>query len=110
MNRYHSEGDFRISQLLKDRHFDLIHLEGYYLMRLLPEGLYLPVVLIGHNIEDSFNLQRTILSRSCQNFLSNWREYYYTLSCERTIWETSYKGNDPYRRRRGDNKACRTQN
>ena len=92
MNKYYSEeGLLRISQLLKDRRFDLVHIEGYYLMQLLPAGLDLPVVLVEHNIEYSLDLQRTILSRSCQDFLSNWREYYYTLSWERTFWRRATK-------------------
>ena len=69
MNRFYSEeGLLRMSQLLKDRRFDLVHIEGYYLMQLLPAGLDLPVVLVEHNIEYSLDLQRTILSRSCQDF------------------------------------------
>jgi hypothetical protein len=52
MNRYYSEeGLQRISQLLNDRRFNLVHLEGYYLMQLLPAGLDLPVLLVEHNIE-----------------------------------------------------------
>jgi glycosyltransferase involved in cell wall biosynthesis len=92
MNRYYSEeGVHRIYQLLKDRRLNLVHLEGYYLMQLLPIDLDLPVVLVEHNIEYSLDLQRTLLSRSSEDFLSNWREYYCTFLWERIFWRRATK-------------------
>jgi glycosyltransferase involved in cell wall biosynthesis len=87
MNRYFSEeGIQSISKLLRNQHFDLVHVEGYYLMQLLPTDIDLPVVLVEHNIEYSLDLQRTLLSKSIKDFLSNWREYYFTCFWERKFW------------------------
>jgi polysaccharide biosynthesis protein PslH len=92
MNRYYSEeGVHRISQLLRDRHFDVVHLEGYYVMQLLPMDIALPIVLVEHNIEYSLDLQRMFLSRSSEEFLSSWREYYSTFLWERTYWRRATK-------------------
>jgi polysaccharide biosynthesis protein PslH len=92
MNKYYSQdGVHRISQLLRDRHIEMVHLEGYYLMQLLPIDLALPVVLVEHNIEYSLDLQRMFLSRSTEEFLSNWREYYLTFLWERTFWRRATK-------------------
>ena len=92
MNRYYSEeGGNRIAQLLRDHFYDIVHLEGYYLMQLLPMSLELPVVLVEHNIEYSLDLQRTLLSRSYQDFISHWREYYLTFLWERTFWKRATK-------------------
>jgi len=92
MNRYFSvEGVQKISQLLRDRCVDLVHLEGYYLMQLLPKDLALPVVLVEHNIEYSLDLQRTLLSKSSKDFLSNWYEYYFTFFWERKFWRRATK-------------------
>lgn len=92
MNRYYSEeGVHGISQLFMDHCIDLVHLEGYYLMQLLPRNLDLPIVLVEHNIEYSLDLQRTFLSRSSQDFFSSWREYYFTFLWERTFWRGATK-------------------
>lgn len=92
MNRYYSEeGGNRIAQLLRDHFYDIVHLEGYYLMQLLPMSLELPVVLVEHNIEYSLDLQRIILSRSSQDFFSHWREYYLTFLWERSFWRRATK-------------------
>ena len=92
MNRYYSEeGGNRIAQLLRDHFYDIVHLEGYYLMQLLPTSLELPVVLVEHNIEYSLDLQRIILSRSSQDFFSHWREYYLTFLWERSFWRRVQK-------------------
>lgn len=87
MNKYYSEeGVHRIAQLLRDRRIDIVHLEGYYVMQLLPMDLAVPVVLVEHNIEYSLDLQRMLLSRSTEEFLSSWREFYLTFLWERTLW------------------------
>jgi glycosyltransferase involved in cell wall biosynthesis len=92
MNKYYSEeGVYRISQLLRDRCIEIVHLEGYYVMQLLPMDLPLPVVLVEHNIEYSLDLQRMLLSRSTEEFLSSWREYYLTFLWERTFWKRATK-------------------
>jgi glycosyltransferase involved in cell wall biosynthesis len=92
MNRYYSEeGMHRISQFLRDRRIDIVHVEGYYVMQLLPTDLGLPVVLVEHNIEYSLDLQRMLLSRTAEEFLSSWREYYLTFLWERTFWRRATK-------------------
>jgi glycosyltransferase involved in cell wall biosynthesis len=92
MKRYYSEeGIHGISLLLRNQCFDLVHVEGYYLMQLLPSKLDVPVVLVEHNMEYLLNLQRFLLSKSSQDIFSNWQEYYYTFLWERTYWKQATK-------------------
>ena len=59
MKKYYSEeGVYEISFLLKDHSFDVVHVEGYYLMQLLPSIMNIPILLVEHNIEYLLDLQR----------------------------------------------------
>src|SRR4030095_4948439 len=40
-----------LSHVLMINDFDIVHVEGYYLMQLLPSILHVPVLLVEHNIE-----------------------------------------------------------
>ena len=90
---YSEEGVYEISFLLKDHSFDVVHVEGYYLMQLLPSTLNIPILLVEHNIEYLLDLQRFLLSGS---YTSNdrfclWQEYYRTFLWERRAWNLASK-------------------
>jgi len=90
---YSEEGVYEISFLLKDHSFDVVHVEGYYLMQLLPSILNIPILLVEHNIEYLLDLQRFLLSGS---YTSNdrfclWQEYYRTFLWERRAWNLASK-------------------
>jgi polysaccharide biosynthesis protein PslH len=92
MKRYYSEeGINRISHLLNYQDFDIVHVEGYYLMQLLPRRLNVPVLLVEHNMEYMLNSQRYLLSRSPHDRFFNWQEYHYTLLWERSFWKRATK-------------------
>ena len=86
MKKYYSdEGIYEISFLLKDHSFNVVHIEGYYLMQLLPSILNIPILLVEHNIEYLLDLQRFLSSRTStsNNRFSFWQEYYRTFLWER---------------------------
>lgn len=94
MKKYYSdEGVYEISFLLKDHSFNVVHVEGYYLMQLLPSILNIPVLLVEHNIEYLLDLQRFLLSRTStsNNRFSFWQEYYRTFLWERRAWNLASK-------------------
>jgi glycosyltransferase involved in cell wall biosynthesis len=80
-----------ISFLLKNKPFDVVHVEGYYLMQHLPIKPEMPVLLVEHNIECLLNLQRFKLATIQQDKSYYWQEYVYTLKWERTFWKRATK-------------------
>jgi glycosyltransferase involved in cell wall biosynthesis len=90
MKKYYSEeGIYKISFLLREHFFSVIHVEGYYLMQLLPSALNIPILLVEHNIEYLLDLQRFALSS--RSSTSNgrfylWQEFYHTFYWERRAW------------------------
>jgi glycosyltransferase involved in cell wall biosynthesis len=89
MKKYYSEeGTYKISFLLREHFFSVIHVEGYYLMQLLPSALNIPILLVEHNMEYLLDLQRFALSRSSTSngrfYL--WQEYYRTFHWEKRAW------------------------
>ncbi|MDF2769721.1 MAG: glycosyltransferase [Nitrososphaeraceae archaeon] len=80
-----------ISFLLKNKLFDVVHVEGYYLMQHLPIKSEIPVLLVEHNIECLLNLQRFKLATIQQDKSYYWQEYVYTLKWERTFWKRATK-------------------
>ena len=80
-----------ISFLLKNKPFDVVHVEGYYLMQHLPIKPEIPVLLVEHNIECLLNLQRFKLATIQQDKSYYWQEYVYTLKWERTFWKRATK-------------------
>jgi polysaccharide biosynthesis protein PslH len=80
-----------ISFLMKNKPFDVIHVEGYYLMQHLPIKPEIPVLLVEHNIECLLNLQRFKLATIQQDKSYYWQEYIYTLKWERTFWKRATK-------------------
>jgi polysaccharide biosynthesis protein PslH len=85
----HSSHEARshLSRMLKTNEFDVVHVEGYYLMQLLPSILHVPVLLVEHNIEYLLILQRFKLARSAQERFYFWQEYVYALKWERLFWK-----------------------
>jgi glycosyltransferase involved in cell wall biosynthesis len=81
------EASLHISALLGKKHFDVVHVEGYYLMQHLPAVLDVPVLLVEHNIECLLMLQRYNLASSKEEKSYFWREYIYTLKWEATFWK-----------------------
>ena len=85
------EASSYISFLMKNKPFDVIHVEGYYLMQHLPIKPEIPVLLVEHNIECLLNLQRFKLATIQQDKSYYWQEYIYTLKWERTFWKRATK-------------------
>jgi len=81
------QADQYISSLLRKEHFDVVHVEGYYLMQHLPIKIDIPVLLVEHNIECLLSLQRCKLASTKRERLYYWREYLCTLKWERIFWK-----------------------
>ena len=92
MRRYFSaQAIDEISQMLAEGNFDVVHVEGYYLMPLIQGRLDVPTVLVEHNMEYKLDLQRMLLSTSIAERRFYWREYFYTLYWERYYWRKARK-------------------
>ncbi|MFL6395956.1 MAG: glycosyltransferase family 4 protein [Nitrososphaeraceae archaeon] len=88
MRRHMSEdATSYISSLLRKKQFDVVHVEGYYLMQHLPACLDVPVLLVEHNIECLLNLQRFMLAPRQEDKSHYWKEYIYALKWETTFWK-----------------------
>jgi glycosyltransferase involved in cell wall biosynthesis len=94
MRRYYSDyAIVQISEMLREEKFDLIHVEGYYLMQLLPSisCSNFPVLLVEHNMEYKLSLQRMLLCSCIQEAYIHWQDYYQTLYWERYYWRKATK-------------------
>lgn len=92
MRRYYSkEGLNGISQLIRSFGFDIIHVEGSYLMPLIPENCPSPILLVEHNIEYSICSQRHRLSVSEKDRSFYLQERNNTLLWERFFWRRAKK-------------------
>jgi polysaccharide biosynthesis protein PslH len=92
MRRYYSDqAIIQISQMLAEKKFDIVHVEGYYLMQLVHYKSRVHVLLVEHNMEYNLNLQRMLLSPSLVEAHFYWQEYYYTLYWERYYWRRATK-------------------
>ncbi|MGA9844207.1 MAG: glycosyltransferase family 4 protein [Nitrososphaeraceae archaeon] len=92
MKRYFSEeATYSISCMLRHHYFDLVHVEAYYLMQLLPNESNVPILLVEHNMEYMLNLQRLLLSSSLADRFLYWRDYYNTFYWERNFWKKATK-------------------
>ena len=81
------EASSHIHRSLANDDVDVVHVEGYYLMQLLPLETQHPILLVEHNIEYMLNLQRMMLATSFQEISRCWYEYVYTLKWERIYWK-----------------------
>lgn len=80
------KASYYISSLLRNEHFDVVHVEGYYLMQHLPIKLDTPILLVEHNIEYLLSLQRFRLAKTELEKSYYWNEYLSTLKWERIFW------------------------
>ncbi len=92
MRRYYSDqAIIQISRMLAEKKFDIVHVEGYYLMQLVHCKSRVNVLLVEHNMEYNLNLQQMLLSTSLEEAYFYWQEYYYTLYWERYYWRRATK-------------------
>lgn len=81
------EASSYISFLLKDHTFDVVHIEGYYLLQHLPTKVEVPILLIEHNIEHLLPLQRFMVAVTEEERSYFWSEYIKTLKWEQLTWK-----------------------
>lgn len=81
------EASYYISFLLKNQSFDVVHVEGYYLLQHLPTISEVPILLIEHNIEHMLALQRFMVAGTQQEKSYFWSEYIKTLNWEHLMWK-----------------------
>ena len=81
------EASSYISFLLKNQSFDVVHIEGYYLLHHVPMKPVLPILLVEHNIEHLLALQRFMVAATPQEKSYLWSEYIKTLKWERLTWK-----------------------
>jgi glycosyltransferase involved in cell wall biosynthesis len=76
-----------ISYLLRNQCFDLVHVEGYYLLQHVPTASRVPILLIEHNIEYLLALQhfKVAMTQEEKNYF--WCEYIKTLKWEQFTWK-----------------------
>jgi polysaccharide biosynthesis protein PslH len=82
-----SEAASYTSYLLKNQSFDIVHVEGYYLLQHVPTWCKTPIVLIEHNIEYQLALQRfeVAITQEQKNYF--WSEYIKTMKWEHMTWK-----------------------
>jgi polysaccharide biosynthesis protein PslH len=76
-----------ISFLLKNQSFDVVHIEGYYLLQHVPSKCEVPILLIEHNIEHLLALQRFKVAVTQLEKSYFWSEYVKTLKWEQLTWK-----------------------
>ena len=81
------EASSYISSLLKNQSFDVVHIEGYYLLQHLPPKVEVPILLIEHNIEHLLALQRFMVAVTEEEKSYFWSEYIKTLRWEQSMWK-----------------------
>jgi glycosyltransferase involved in cell wall biosynthesis len=81
------EASSYISFLLKNQSFDVVHIEGYYLLQHLPTKVEVPILLIEHNIEHLLALQRFMVAVREEEKSYFWSEYIKTLKWEQLMWK-----------------------
>jgi glycosyltransferase involved in cell wall biosynthesis len=67
--------------------FDVVHIEGYYLLQHIPTKPEVPIVLVEHNIEHLLALQQFMVAVTQQEKSYFWSEYIKTLKWERLMWK-----------------------
>src|ERR687891_2621311 len=81
------EASSYISFLLKNQSFDVVHIEGYYLLQHIAAKPEVPIVLVEHNIEHLLALQQFMVAVTQQEKSYFWSEYIKTLKWERLMWK-----------------------
>ena len=81
------EASAYVSSLLKNKFFDVVHIEGYYLFQYVSTKPKVPLILVEHNIEHLLALQRFRVALTRQEKSYFWSEYIKTLKWERLTWK-----------------------
>lgn len=81
------EASSYISFLLKSQSFDVVHIEGYYLLQHVPLKPGVPILLVEHNIEHLLALQRFSVTVTQHEKSYFWSEYIKTLKWEQLMWK-----------------------
>jgi polysaccharide biosynthesis protein PslH len=81
------EASAYVSSLLKNKFFDVVHIEGYYLFQYVSKKPKVPLILVEHNIEHLLALQRFRVALTRQEKSYFWSEYIKTLKWERLTWK-----------------------
>jgi polysaccharide biosynthesis protein PslH len=76
-----------ISSLTKCQSFDIVHVEGYYLLQHAPTKFEFPVILVEHNIEYLLALQHFRIAKTQEEKYFFWSEYVKTLKWEQFMWK-----------------------
>jgi glycosyltransferase involved in cell wall biosynthesis len=80
------EASAHISNLLETQSFDIVHIEGYYLLQHIPEECGIPILLVEHNVEHLLALQRfKVAAEEEKAYL--WSEYIKTRRFEQFMWK-----------------------
>ena len=80
------EATASVWQALQTRAFDIVHVEGYYLMQHLPSACSIPILLGEQNIEYLLCQQRLTVAATERDRKRLWGEYVRTLEWERVAW------------------------
>ncbi len=80
-----SLGEF-LADLLATDAFDLVHVEGYYLMQHLPAATPVPILLGEQNVEYLLYRQRALFAPTACEQQQCWSEYRRTMAWERHAW------------------------
>jgi glycosyltransferase involved in cell wall biosynthesis len=81
------EASSYIPFLLKNQSFDVVHIEGYYLLQHVLMESEVPILLVEHNIEHLLALQRFMVAVTQEEKSYFWSEYIKTLRWERLTWK-----------------------
>ena len=81
------EASAHISDLLKTQSFDIVHIEGYYLLQHIPEECGIPILLVEHNVEHLLALQRFKVAAAEEEKAYLWSEYIKTRRFEQFMWK-----------------------
>lgn len=76
-----------IPQALQEKHYDIAHVEGYYMMQYLSTSIYIPTLLIEQNIEYLLCLQRLTAARTQRDKMQHAYNYACTLEWEQYAWQ-----------------------
>lgn len=75
-----------IGRDLQSGRWDVVHVEGFYLMQHIPRDVSVPVVLVEQNVEYLLWRQRTVNARDARERRSNLKQYLLTLESEIEAW------------------------
>jgi glycosyltransferase involved in cell wall biosynthesis len=87
MRKYYSPDAKRcLSELLDVRKYEVIHVEGHYLLPLVPKAMWQSVILVEHNIESDLYRQKAALAESLRDKVKLTFQATMTQWSERKVW------------------------